>query len=215
MRALAVAACGLALTVSPAVAQQRLRGMVFADGALVQLGTQQLGARESLTGPTFAAEGRVSLGRVSIGAGYLEGRLQPGSSGGPSPLDLVEGQAFVAVEPLPWLELSLGPHLRAFVKDSSTERWVSWPVRARVQTALPGTTLETYVALWRALSATVNLAESIDHVQGGEAGVVWRPRGTAVWLRLGYRVDGASLIGGNLTETVEAVSFAVGIGGRQ
>ena len=68
--------------------------------------------------------------------------------------------------------------------------------------------------LWYALSATVNLPAPVDHVQGGEAGVVLRPRRSAVWLRLGYRVDGAQLASGGQTESVEAVSFAVGIGGR-
>src|SRR2546429_6098100 len=52
-------------------------------------------------------------------------------------------------------------------------------------------------------------------MQGGEAGVVLRPRGSAVWFRLGYRVDGAQLASGGRSESVEAVSFALGIGGRR
>ena len=55
--------------------------------------------------------------------------------------------------------------------------------------------------------------EPVDHVQGGEAGVVLRPPRAAVWLRLGYRVDGARLGSGLRSETVEAVSLALGIGG--
>jgi len=215
MKTLARVACALTLVASPLAAQQRPRGTVFADGAIVRFGEVLGTPAGSFSGPTFGVEGGVSLRSLRLGAGYLEGRVQPSSGSSDSVArDLVEARAFLGVQLLPWLRLSVGPHVRAFVMDAVTERWVLWPLRARAQTALASTPLETYVELWRALSAKVNLPEAVDHVQGGEAGVVLRPRGSALWMRLGYRVDGAQLGGGSRSESVEAVSFAVGIGSR-
>jgi len=213
MKTLVLAAAGLTLLGSAVGAQQRLRATGWGDGAIAQLGTQILGARESQSGPVFGGEGRLGLGSVTLGVGYLEGRLQPGTSGTPQGRDLVEARIFVSARPLSWLTLSAGPRVRAFVTDAATERWVLWEARARARNALASTPLQTYIELWRALSARVNLPEPVDHVQGGEAGVVLRPPGAALWFRLGYRVDGARLGGGLRSETVEAVSLAVGIGG--
>jgi hypothetical protein len=213
MKTLVVAAAGVTLLGSGLGAQQRLRATAWGDGAFVQLGTEILGARESQSGPIFGGEAGLGLGPVTLDAGYVEGRLQPGSSGTPKGRDLVEARIFVSARPVPWLTLSAGPRVRAFVTDSATERWVLWQVRARAQNALGSTPLQTYIELWRALSARVNLPEPVDHVQGGEAGVVLRPPRTAVWFRLGYRVDGARLGSGIRSETVEAISLAVGVGG--
>ncbi len=216
MKTLARVACTLTLVASSLAAQQRPRGTVFADGAIVRFGEVSGTPAGSFSGPTFGVEGGVSLGSLRLGAGYLEGRVQPSTGSSDSVAkDLVEARAFVGAQPWPWLRLTVGPHVRAFVwTNGVTERWVLWPLRARAQTALASTPLETYVELWRALSAKVNLPEAVDHVQGGEAGVVLRPRGSALWMRLGYRVDGAQLGGGSRSESVEAVSFAVGIGPR-
>jgi len=214
MKTLARLAWALTLVALPLAAQQRPRGTVFADGAIVRFG-EVGGPAGSFSGPTFGVDAGVSLGSLMLGAGYLEGRVQPSSGSSDSVArDLVEARAFLGVQPWPWLRLSVGPHVRAFVIGAVTERWVLWPVRARAHSALASTPLETYVELWRALSAKVNLPEAVDHVQGGEAGVVLRPRGSALWMRLGYRVDGAQLGGGSRSESVEAVSFAVGIGPR-
>src|SRR5439155_643581 len=102
-----------------------------------------------------------------------------------------------------------GGAMKTLARLASALTLVALPLAAPASTPL-----ETYVELWRALSAKVNLPEAVDHVQGGEAGVVLRPRGSALWMRLGYRVDGAQLGGGSRSESVEAVSFAVGIGPR-
>src|SRR5439155_416483 len=88
MKTLVLAAAGLPLLGSAVGAQQRLRATGWGDGAIVQLGTQILGARESQSGPVFGGEGRLGLGPVTLGVGYLEGRLQPGTSGTPQGRDL-------------------------------------------------------------------------------------------------------------------------------
>src|SRR5207248_10942142 len=170
----------------------------------------------SFGGPTFGVQAGLSLAKFTLSAQYLEGRLSTRSGGLPDTLsrDLVEARLLLGVRPVPWLSLGVGPHIRAFVFDTTTVRWVMWQARARAQGALPSTRLETYVELWYALSATVNLPAPVDHVQGGEAGVVLRPRRSKVWFQLGYRVDGSQLGSGSSSESVEAVSFALGIGGR-
>jgi len=216
MKTLVVAVAGLTVLTAGLAAQQRPRGRAFADGALVRYGSKLGGADAgSFGGPTFGVQAGVSLDKVTLSATYLEGRLEPRSGSTDTvPRDLVEARLLLGVQPVPWLTLGVGPHVRAFVFDTTTVRWVMWQARARVQGALPSTRLETYVELWYALSAKVNLPEPIDHMQGGEAGVVLRPRGSAVWFRLAYRVDGAQLASGGRSESVEAVSFALGIGGR-
>jgi len=216
MKTLVLAVAGLTGLASGLAAQQRPRGTAFADGAIVRYGTKLGGAvAGSFGGPTFGVQAGVSLAKFTLSAQYLEGRLEP-RSGSPDTVgrDLVEARLLLGVQPVPWLSLGVGPHVRAFVFDTTTVRWVMWQARARAQGALPSTPLETYVELWYALSAKVNLPAPVDHVQGGEAGVLLRPRRSAVWFRLGYRVDGARLASGAQTESVEAVSFALGIGGR-
>src|SRR2546429_2981928 len=87
----------------------------------------------------------------------LEGRLEPRSGSTDTvPRDLVEARLLLGVQPVPWLTLGVGPHVRAFVFDTTTVRWVMWQARARVQGALPSPRLETDVELWYALSAKVN-----------------------------------------------------------
>jgi hypothetical protein len=216
MKTLVVAVVGLTTLASGLAAQQRLHGTAFADGAIVRWGTKLGGSDAgSFGGPTFGLQAGVSLDKFTLSAQYIEGRLHP-RTGSPDTVarDLVEARVLLGAQPVPWLALGVGPGVRAFVTRTETVRWVLWQVRARAQGALPSTPLETYVELWYALSAKVNLPEPVDHVQGGEAGVLLRPPGSAVWFRLGYRVDGARLGGGGRSESLEAVSFALGIGGR-
>src|SRR2546425_906755 len=153
MKTLVVAAAGLSLLGPALGAQQRVRVTAWGDGAIVRLGTQILGARESQSGPIFGGEAGLGLGPVTLGAGDLEGRVQPGSSGTPKGRDLVEARIFVSARPVPWLTLSAGPRVRAFVTDSATERWVLWQVRARAPNALASTPLQTHIQLWGAPSA--------------------------------------------------------------
>ena len=217
MKTMVVAVAGLTALASGLAAQQHLHGTAFADGSIVRWGTKLGGADAgSFGGPAFGLHASGSLAKFTLSAEYVEGRLQLKSGSPPDSAahDLVEARMVLGVQPVPWLALGVGPTIRAFVTDSETVRWVLWQVRARAQGPLPSTPLETYVELWYALSAKVNLPEPVDHVQGGEAGVVLRPPGSAVWFRLGYRIDGAQLASGGRSESVEAVSFALGIGGR-
>ena len=163
-----------------------------------------------LRGPMFGGEGRVVFNGFSLGLGLASGTLQTADQA--VKRDLIEGRLVVAARPVPWLEMSVGPFVRAYVTDSVTERWVFWQARARVEAPIVTASLTSYVELWRALSSDVNLVAGAGRVQGGEAGVVYRPPQRPFWLRLSYRLDDAAVRarGG---ETLEAISLAIMVEG--
>src|SRR5439155_14402395 len=71
--------CGLAAPVSPLRAQTA-RLALNGGGALVRL-QRAIGLRtDELSGVMASGDGRLSLGRFELEAGYLEGRLQPRGS---------------------------------------------------------------------------------------------------------------------------------------
>ena len=163
-----------------------------------------------LRGPMFGGEGRVVFNGFSLGLGLASGTLQTADQA--VKRDLIEGRLVVAARPAPWLEMSVGPFVRAYVTDSGTERWVFWQARARVEAPIVTASLTSYVELWRALSSDVNLVTGAGRVQGGEAGVVYRPPQRPFWLRLSYRLDDAA-VRARGSETLEAISLAIMVGG--
>src|SRR5436309_703601 len=132
-------------------------------------------------------------------------RARSGSGAAPQ-LDLVQGTVCVGGRVLPWLEMTAGPVVRAYVTDSTTERWVFWQARARVDAPIVVGQLGTYLEVWRALASQVNLPTGAGRIQGGEAGVVFQPAQQRVWLRLSYRLDDALLGGPGGNETMEAIA---------
>jgi hypothetical protein len=161
-------------------------------------------------GPVLAGEGRMVFSGFSVGMGLLSGTLQQADQ--PTlKRDLIEGRLVVAARPVPWLEMSLGPFVRAYVTDSITERWVFWQARARLAAPILTASLTSYLELWRALSSDVNLTAGAGRVQGGEVGVLYQPPRRRYWWRLAYRVDDAAVHAGG-SETLEAISVAIGVG---
>jgi len=204
---------GLALV---AQAQDRPTLAFRGDAAAVWLRQETApGVVQQLRGPALGAEARVNYGPFALGASLLEGNLDV-LGGLASKRDVVEGRVLIAARALPWLEVSVGPLLRAYVTDSTTERWVVWQGRARADAPILTTSLTSYVEVWRALSSRVTFPSaplSAGRVQGGEAGLMYRPPRRPIWLRLAYRLDNALLGGGpGGSETLEAVSLSVGIG---
>lgn len=166
-----------------------------------------------LRGPVLGGEGRLVFNGFAVGLGLSSGTLQTADQA--VKRDLIEGRLVVSARPLPWLEMSVGPFVRAYVTDSVTERWVFWQARARVDAPIVTASLTSYVELWRALSSQVNLVAGAGRVQGGEAGVVYRPPQRPFSLRLAYRVDDAAVgRGGSGSETLEAISLAIIVGAR-
>ncbi|HXL53809.1 MAG TPA: hypothetical protein VN945_11805 [Gemmatimonadales bacterium] len=163
-----------------------------------------------LRGPMFGGEGRVVFNGFSLGLGLSSGTLQTADQ--TVKRDLIEGRLVVAARPVPWLEMSVGPFVRAYVTDTLTERWVFWQARARVEAPIVTASLTSYVELWRAWSSDVNLVAGAGRVQGGEAGVVYRPPQRPFWLRLSYRLDDAA-VRARGSETLEAISLAIMVGG--
>src|SRR3989475_9436009 len=121
-----------------------------------------------LRGPMFGGEGRVVFNGFSLGLGLSSGTLQTADQA--VKRDLIEGRLLVAARPVPWLEMSVGPFVRAYVTDSVTERWVFWQARARVEAPIVTASLTSYVELWRALSSDVNLVAGARRGGGGGAG---------------------------------------------
>lgn len=163
-------------------------------------------------GPVLGGEGRVLFNGFAVGVGLLSGTLQAADQ--TVKRDLIEGRLVVAARPLPWLEMSIGPFVRAYITDTSTERWVFWQARARVDAPIVATSLTSYLELWRALSSEVNLVTGAGRMQGGEAGLVYRPPQRPYRLRLAYRLDDAAVGGGRRgSQTLEAISVSVIVGG--
>ena len=166
-----------------------------------------------LRGPVLGGEGRLVFNGFAVGLGLSSGTLQTADQA--VKRDLIEGRLVVSARPLPWLEMSVGPFVRAYVTDSVTERWVFWQARARVDAPIVTASLTSYVELWRALSSQVNLVAGAGRVQGGEAGVVYRPPQRPFSLRLAYRMDDAAVgRGGSGSETLEAITLAIIVGER-
>jgi len=205
----------LAVAASAAWAQSRptigLRGDVFM--MWVHNDTGPAGA--SLRGPGFGGEGRIAVNGWLFGLGLMESQLKPAGSAGAGSaapqLDFVQGTAFVGGRVQPWLEMTVGPVVRAYVTDSTTERWVYWQARARVDAPIVAGQLGSYLEVWRAVASNVNLPTGANRIQGGEAGVMFQPPRQRVWLRLSYRMDDALLGGPGGTETVEAITLSGGI----
>ena len=163
-------------------------------------------------GPVLGGEGRVLFNGFAVGVGLLSGTLQAADQ--TVKRDLIEGRLVVAARPLPWLEISVGPFVRAYITDTSTERWVFWQARARVDAPIVATSLTSYLELWRALSSEVNLVTGAGRMQGGEAGLVYRPPQRPYRLRLAYRLEDAAVGGGRRgSQTLEAISVSVIVGG--
>jgi hypothetical protein len=193
----------------PTLAFRGDAGFVWVRSDSAAVGT---GDPARMRGPVLGGEGRLVYNGFSVGVGLLSGTLQAADQ--TVKRDLVEGRLVVAARPLPWLEMSVGPFVRAYISDSSTERWVFWQARARADAPIVAASLTSYVELWRALSSEVNLLSGAGRVQGGEAGVLYRPPQRPYRLRLAYRLDDAAVGGGrNGSRTLEAISVSIIVGG--
>ncbi len=206
------ATCALMLATSAATAQRQSSIALRADAFMMWVHSDTGLARASLRGPGFGGEGRLVVNGLLFGLGLLEGQLKPSSAAATAPpLDLVQGTVYVGGRLAPWLEMTVGPVVRAYVTDSSTERWVFWQARARVDAPIVVGKLGSYFEVWRALASDVNLPTGAGRIQGGEAGVVYQPPRQRVWLRLSYRMDDALLGGPGGNETMEAITLSGGI----
>ena len=208
-----VAAWGFALAALAAGATSSgAQGLVPAGG--LSIVSTRVRGTDQLTGTVLAGQGALTLGRVELALGYVQGKIGPGGTSGVGQ-NRLKGLAWLGVRPASWPPWAGGPHARSYTLTGGTQlRWVFWELRARASSAFVGSAGRGYLELWRALSATVNVPEPFDHAQGGEAGMVVHLARAPLELRLGYRIDHAVLGGGTRLETVDAVVIGVGLSGR-
>ena len=110
---LALAATAVARTQSrPTLAFRGDAGFVWVHSDTAAAGA--IGAVR-LRGPVLGGEGRLVFRGFTVGLGLLSGTLQAADQGSVK-RDLVEGRLVVSARPLPWLEMSVGPFVRAYVK---------------------------------------------------------------------------------------------------
>lgn len=189
------------------------------SGALrVGIGTAQLerispvDGTQAFDGVGFALDGAVGAGPVTLGVRYFQGPIT--ADGATEDLDLVEGEAILWVTPVRWVGVGGGPHIRAYVEEGGTERWVMWELRARGSADLLRPSLAAYLEAWTVFSADADVAEPLDTGRGFEGGLRFATGRLPFSARLRYRVERLELGDGVRRETVEHLALVIGIGRR-
>ena len=203
---------GLSLAAHALPAQTLVPAGVFSVGS-TRVRSQLPSGTAQFSGAVVGGDGTLSFGRLQLAVSYVQGKVDSTGVGGPGH-DLVEGSVLLGARPLPWLTIAAGPHVRSYTLASGTQRWVFWELRARAAGAFIGSAARGYVELWRALSADVNVPESFDHAQGGEAGMIIRFARAPLQARVAYRMDHAVLrgaLGGTRLETVDGLVVGFGL----
>jgi len=114
---------GILALAATAVSDSQGRPTLAFPGTQVRLGTQRLGRdgngrRGAAARPVLGGEGRLVFNGFAVGLGLSSGTLQTADQA--VKRDLIEGRLVVSARPLPWLEMSVGPFVRAYVTDSVT-----------------------------------------------------------------------------------------------
>ena len=162
------------------------------------------------TAAGFAAS--VRFRRLELDVRYAEGTLQP-SDGNSERRDLVEGAVAVSFVGTPWLSVEMGPHARRYDTPSGAERWITWRLGGRVETAIVGTSVRGHATLWQGLGLEVNVPPGAGSARGGEVGVTvdLGPGGAPLWFSLEYGIDRAQVRDAGRRETVEALTLTAGL----
>ena len=206
-RVVAPVAVALVLIASP-LAAQTLHGSAALGGGWVRTVSLLGSSEDALHGVVVGGEGRIRVGRFMIDGAYREGGLSTYDDS--ETRDYAEGHLLVRIATLPGVELGIGPHARAFITATGTQRWLFWSLRVRGERSLIAPAVAGYVELWRSLSAKVNVSEAFDKANGGEVGMKVRFSRSLFWGRVGYQIERAWL--GSRRETVEGLGIVVGYG---
>ena len=190
-----------------AMAQSAWQGSISAIGGFAKRHVAAASVEQARSGAVFGATGSVSLARFLLDVRYVEGAL---NAEGLNDEDLVEGEVFVGVRPVPWLTIKAGSHIRSFVTGDGTERWVLWEARVRLEPVVFDPTIRSFVEVWRTLGSDIDLPSDFDRGWGVDGGLLVRLAPTRLSAMVGYRVDNSRLESGARTETVE--QFILGIG---
>ena len=194
-----------------------LTAQTLAPAGVLTVGSTRVRSQSGqFSGAVVGGDGTLSFGRLELAVSYLQGKIDSvgASAAGGGGHDLVEGSVLLGARPWSWLTIATGPHARSYTLTSGTQRWVFWELRARAAGAFIGSAARGYVELWRALSADVNVPESFDHAQGGEAGMIIRFARAPLQARVAYRMDHTvlkSALGGTRLETVDGLVVGFGL----
>jgi hypothetical protein len=206
------------LLASLSLAAGTLTAQTLAPAGVLTVGSTRVRSQSGqFSGTVVGGDGTLSFGRLELAVRYVQGKVDSvgaSAAAGGGGHDLVEGSVLMGARPLSWLTIATGPHARSYTLTSGTQRWVFWELRARAAGAFIGSAARGYVELWRALSADVNVPESFDHAQGGEAGMIIRFARAPLQARVAYRMDHTvlkSALGGTRLETVDGLIVGFGL----
>lgn len=231
--ALTLAVPAAPIASEPAAAQSRPHAWLALQGSSVKADSKFPGGGERVSGSAVGGEGGVWWKLVSLRVGYLNGALRPDIEG-PAHRDYIQGWVFLGVRPVQGLEISGGPHARAYVRElptpgpgpgpgddedaplqtRATQRWLTWELHGRYEGMFVPDLLGGYGELWTAVAGSVNDAGEFDRGRGAAAGVVLYLARGQVGIRLGYALDETRLGNGAWRETVEGFTISVGYGRR-
>lgn len=171
------------------------------------------GASSDVSGVALGASGAVELGRVALTLGYWQGRLDA-ATGGSQKQDVIDGYALLGVRATSWLGVKAGAEARSYVTPAGTEHWVFWQARLRAERTIVNPSVRGHLEIWRALSTEVNTQVTVDRAQGGEVGVTILRALGPLWVRMSYGIDDVRVVESARRQTLEALAFSVGYGGR-
>jgi len=163
-----------------------------------------------VSGTALGFTGSLRFRRFELGVQYAEGTLQPADQVSES-RDLVEGALALRFVGTPWLSVEMGPRVRHYATTSGAERWVTWRLGGRVETAVVGTSVRGYAMLWRGLGLDVNVPPGSGSTRGGEVGVTVNMGPGPLWFTLGYGIDHAQVRDAARSETVEILTLTAGL----
>ena len=165
---------------------------------------------EMLSGTTFGGDGYVRLAFVELFGRYLQGSIE--SPEVDRAQDLIEGALSLRVRPIAPLSVGFGPRARSFVEGGGTQRWVTWEVRAGLDTWLFPRILRSAVEVSFALGGSESGGGSFGAGKAVEGNLEVRIPRTSLYFGVAYRVDQVSADGDARRDTVEQFLLSLGIG---
>ena len=206
------ALCALVVLTAGSLAAQSVGGISGTASALLQnvRARSEGSSLSQVSGTTVGFAGSVRFRRFELGVRYAEGKLQPADGVSPS-RDIVEGALALRFVGTPWLSVEMGPRVRHYATPSGAERWVTWRLGGRVETALVGTSVRGYAMLWRGLGLDVNVPPGTGSAHGGEVGVTVDLESRPFWFGLAYGIDQAQVNGVAGHETVKTLTLTAGL----
>lgn len=200
----------LTLQASPAHAQATDNYGIAAIFGTARREDNRTGAKISRNGVSIGMEGHYTASPVTFEMRYVQ-------SGMSDDQDLIEGELFAGVQPLSWLRVKAGRHIRAVILDDVTERWQTWELRVRTagEVFAPSSQaygVHTYGEFWLALAGSANISGDFGAGRGVEGGLFFRMTNSALFGRLAYRVDRSTISGGPRLENLQELSISIGWG---